>query len=1327
MLITGELGAGKTAYLIKQYCDIVLSGVSPSEIMVICQNKHKQSAFTSKVLTQLSAADYNQSANFNIKTFNGIVYNFIFDNWTYIEEKIVKLDDKSKIMPDLCGLESTEYLLKNIINVINQRKDISKSFRDYRSSHNLLHQILRRYSLIIQNNLSEKEINNANEILNETHSQQVEEAIKLIKKQELVLRHFDYLRQTEIFSSIFMERFEYFKNIKYVLVDDFDEMPFVAQNFIHEMIKNSEKFYISADLKGGSRRGYLCAYPEGLEQIINMKNLKTVELKKENKMFEDAEKLFDSFKLNSPLQLENFEWNSSLWRTDLIKNALNNITKLIAQGANFKDIVIVAPDFDICLKYSLQEFFEQNNYNYQFFSGSKKLIDDKIVKSTIIIAQIINTEWGLFPSKSELSELFSFLFDYSVSKADIFQTKKINNKILKSLIFGIEEMDIKYTEFLRKLEEIKEQNLDSYNQLGEIFTKIILPVIDENLTLNDFNNLLSSLKDFQDLIEKLEKDIKKEEKEWITQIKNTVVSDNPAVAEEVIDNAIKVATPQKVIDLELHSQYQIWLDISSNSWIKDDTGPLYNSWMLRKNCQLSAYTPEIHRQLTMDKSAYLLRKLVLCSKSRIYCYSSDYDSSGRENAYGGIILFLGFKKDQQLKEFNFVPREDQKEILNYKSGRLAVPAVPGAGKTTVMQGLIYKLIKDGINPEKILVLTYMDSAAENIREKIKLFCGSEIPHISTLHSLALKIIKENDNYSRLGLEYDFNICDGELSHQFLNEYCELHLPIGEDVRKWTEMVKEGINYAKLSGISVEKIENLLSKKKNQPICEFLPVYRDYQEFLKVRNMIDFNDILYLCAKLLENNKDIREYYQTRLQYIIEDEAQDSSSIQQKILGFISEKHKNLIRCGDVNQAITTTFSNADVKGFKTFINENKKIEMDCSQRCAEGIYTLANELVKFSLNDETLSDAFYEIYMKPAGDANPKAKDNLCFKIFENSEEEKDFILKQIKKIMSDNPQTSIAVLLRNNFQVLNWANLLDSNAISFICKTDSLKQKKVFKFLLSYLKFLASPHDKNKVSELFNVLISYNLYKKELNSINFLNNLGSPFLAFKINELPTEELVKFKLDLEYWLYFSVLPVEELIIKLGHYYFIDTLDRANVHLFALFVKKFKEKETDYSKNSTIGLFEIAKYFEDLTRKKDVKVKYFEEESESLQGQTCLMTVHKSKGLGFDVVFIPAMHEDGFSYSITPDKTISSSKHRIIKEIDKIANIHSDQTDDNDRILQCNEHLRLIYVGITRAKKQLYMTSSYISDNGSWSSEKEPSKILEYCINNPKFREWQFDE
>ncbi len=114
------------------------------------------------------------------------------------------------------------------------------------------------------------------------------------------------------------------------------------------------------------------------------------------------------------------------------------------------------------------------------------------------------------------------------------------------------------------------------------------------------------------------------------------------------------------------------------------------------------------------------------------------------------------------------------------------------------------------------------------------------------------------------------------------------------------------------------------KDENRLSPLFKRIYETYKTTLLSNNYIDYDDLLSLSLSLLQNHKSIREYYQNLMRFIIEDEAQDSSEIQQELIKILSDGHKNLIRCGDINQAITTTFSNADVKGFKNLL---KKIKM----------------------------------------------------------------------------------------------------------------------------------------------------------------------------------------------------------------------------------------------------------------------------------------------------------------------------------------------------------------------------------------------------------------
>ena len=134
-----------------------------------------------------------------------------------------------------------------------------------------------------------------------------------------------------------------------------------------------------------------------------------------------------------------------------------------------------------------------------------------------------------------------------------------------------------------------------------------------------------------------------------------------------------------------------------------------------------------------------------------------------------------------------------------------------------------------------------------------------------------------------------------------------------------------------------------------------------------------------------------EYYQDICEYIIEDEAQDSSGVQQRLIGLLSGKHKNLIRCGDINQAITTTFSNADVEGFRKFIETaDSRVEMNHSQRCTKDVMTLANKLVDWG--SEMLPKAFYKSYMHGVEGKNPVQENAVFSNVFENQFAEKNFI-----------------------------------------------------------------------------------------------------------------------------------------------------------------------------------------------------------------------------------------------------------------------------------------------------------------------------------------------
>lgn len=1326
MYIEGPLKSGKTSILINKFVELINSGISTPEILVICANSFKKRKFIKEIKTELLDSEIKGFGDFPVYTFNGIVYNSICNNWSIIESLIAAKCDKHSVLPNLCGLEVTEYILKSCIDRINKRHDIANTFADYYSGSNLIHQLLRRYRLIAENCLTDTEIEEKASFLDESFRDAANEVLKNLKYKTLVLRSFDYLKQTTTFLYLLKtcpQIAENFKNIKYLLVDDVDELSYAAQSFIKILLPDIKEFYLAADPDGGARRGYLCACPDGWNEL-KQANSDLIKLESKKLIYKDAVKLFNAIKFNNQEKFEHIKIINETKRAQMLESALYKVKELINNREITPDnIIIISPVIDESIKCVITEFFESDNIKYQFLAGTKKLIDDYTVFSSLIIAQLVNDNWKSKPTGFEIRVLLTKLCEIPVILCkEIIENYKKHKKLDENIDLGNKKLNENYLSLIEIINNLKQSKISLFEQLIEIFTKLILPKIKDNSEIENFNKFLESLDNFMKIIDKLERRPDIPEKEWLMQIKNTVVSDNSPSAPDIKTDSVIIATPQKVVDLELESKYQIWLDISSSVWTKNDTGPLYNSWVFQKNWNNKEYTPEIHKELTLNKTAHLLRKLVLCTNDEIIAYSSRFDVAGNENT-GILHEYLDIDKKDFIKDFKtIIPREDQKPILEYSGGKMAVPAVPGAGKTTIMQALIIELIKKGVKPGKILVLTYMESAVKVFKNKIKKNCPglTELPYISTIHGLAHKIIQDEDNFVKLGLNQDFQICDDIVKTQIIREICGQYLPYGEeDSPNWIKLNLDAVSKAKLSNLSWKDIDKHLKNTSNQQLEEFLPVYKAYNLALKERNMVDFDDLLVMAAKLLKNYPEIRKYYQKQYKFVIEDEAQDSSKIQQELISIISDYHGNLIRCGDANQAIMTTFSSADVQGFRDFIRENHKVEMLTSQRCAKEIYELANHLIDWSKTDTNLKNAFLDLKMQPVKDKNPVVKNSLNFKIFETSSDEKSWILSEIKKLQKQHPDFTCGLLLRDNWQVFEWANYLESSGIKYICFTDTLKQKKVFGFLLKFLEFLENPWNNKHVFELYAEFINAKIYTKDPESEDFLKNkIGSPFISYSLDDLGTDNLLKFWWELYYWLENSHILTEELIIKLGSYYFDNIIDKSNTHLLAVLVKKFRTNFTDYSDNSkVINLPDIVKYFKELGEKNKISGVNFINETDDENGENILsgyiqvMTTHKAKGNEFDVVFMPEMYEK--SYSITPELTKTGTKKILFEKINEITKKEKEKSEFQIKTEQMEETLRLVYVGITRAKKYLYMSSprKKISKNKCY--DAVPSKILEY--------------
>jgi len=628
---------------------------------------------------------------------------------------------------------------------------------------------------------------------------------------------------------------------------------------------------------------------------------------------------------------------------------------------------------------------------------------------------------------------------------------------------------------------------------------------------------------------------------------------------------------------------------------------------------------------------------------------------------------------------------------------MAISAVPGAGKTTILLELIIKLLENGIKPENIFVLTYMESAARNFRERIQNANQelSQLPNISTIHGLALKILKENANYEKLGLNADFEICDDTQRSRILREIAAKF-----DIKK-TELedFDRAVSVLKIGGGSEIK-----TQPDDKKLVKFLEFSHEYKAVLQVNNLIDYDDMLLFSVKLLEENPDVCTYYQELCQYIIEDEAQDSSAIQQRLIELLSAKHKNLIRCGDINQAITTTFSNADVEGFRKFIEtSDTKVSMDRSQRCTKDVWQFANSLVTYAdLSPET-KNAFYKIFMRPVDGRNPEEKKALVPVIFENEFVEKNYILKNIKSHLVKDPKATIGILLRSNFQVAAWTKYINNAGMKTITRSECLEQKGIFRTIFAILKIIQSPFDNLNIADCYDTLAELGHYKS--NFYMAIKENSTPFIQMCADDIASPDLAIFYWDLIYWLSFSSLPPEELAIKIGLYYYGSSdIEKSNVYLISTLIKRLGMSYKKYSV--------LIERLGELSKKPNLSgFKFFSEEDKSdrefLAGKVQIMTLHKSKGDEFDAVFLPEMAEKSLPLAF---ESVSLKKNaRFMESVRELNPNYPQKTDDELKEFLLAENLRLMYVAITRAKKKLYITTN---KSEKYKKVPEPSVIFE---------------
>ena len=608
----------------------------------------------------------------------------------------------------------------------------------------------------------------------------------------------------------------------------------------------------------------------------------------------------------------------------------------------------------------------------------------------------------------------------------------------------------------------------------------------------------------------------------------------------------------------------------------------------------------------------------------------------------------------------------QEKAVNYTNGYGFVSAVPGAGKTRVLTERTVKLLADGVSPENILCITFTNKAAKEMKERITTSIGKDIASrlwVSTFHSMGAKILrKEIDEIPHY--DKNFTIIDDDDQKSILEKGADA---LGYKIKNKDN--KNGVDLDYIRGqINVKKdkltSDIQFSEEHDEPTSKMFQYYKDY---LIKTNCMDFGDLLYIFYLLLSNKKSIAKRYGERFKYIMVDECQDLNHCQYEIVKILAEQNGNLMLIGDFDQSIYR-FRQADPKNILKYMKERSvdRLPLSFNYRSTKNILKCAEYLIKN--NTTRMSDKLETI------NEDGEFVDVVHFADYYNEDK---WITKEIKKLVNSGKfqYSDIAILYRTNALSRPFEQSLRINSIP--CKViggKSFFDLVVVKTCLNYLQFYDNPNNVLAFSKIINKprrSIAIEMVNK-IEKFCFENKCNVVFALENIDRLEITSIGKKRRE-ELLKFYSVVKRKEedgdSLLAIGNRIFNDS---GLVDYF----KEIDAKGKDDAKNGRSSSIEIYDSFMTMLKEWDeTNGGELEKFLEYINLQTSndlvdnsnsvkLMTMHTSKGLEFPVVFIISVEEGCVPHQYSLET-------------------HNPEDLEEER--------RLFYVGMTRAKKRLYVT------------------------------------
>ena len=587
--------------------------------------------------------------------------------------------------------------------------------------------------------------------------------------------------------------------------------------------------------------------------------------------------------------------------------------------------------------------------------------------------------------------------------------------------------------------------------------------------------------------------------------------------------------------------------------------------------------------------------------------------------------------------------EQQYKAVTHLEGPCLVLAGAGSGKTRVLTTRIAYLIDNGIPSYNILAITFTNKAAKEMKERINNLVPDNVAFVGTFHSLGVRILREN--CTLCNLSSNFTILD---SDDVLSLIKRIMKEKGIDPKTLApSYVRNRISFIKNENLSSREMTNLFNTEMEK---ETLAIYETYQELIHKNNSVDFDDLLVLPVKLFQEHPDVLEHYQEKFKYILVDEYQDTNEVQYQFNKLLARKYQNLFVVGDANQSIYG-FRNANFRNILNFEKDYKNclvVTLEANYRSTNNILECANCVIRNNKERK-------ELNLKGTIGDGVKTQ----YITAENGRAEATTIIDEIKKLYNEGfDYKDIGILYRTNGQSrLLEEVFLKENIPYNVVGAYYFYQRKEIKDLLSYLKLICNQNDDIALRRVINEP-KRGIGEKAVESLSILarENNTSMFNAItKGKELAFKELILDMVSAMDNLSLTEL-IDYVIDHSGMRASLETEKSLENDLRLENLEEFKSVTASFEERT--GSVNLNDFLEEISLVADMS------EHKEEKDAVTLMTIHSAKGLEFDCVFLCGLEE-----GIFPHQNSFGSESEI------------------------EEERRLCYVGITRARKRLFLTNA----------------------------------